>query len=61
MTDFVVHSAQEAAERAIEKRTILVLSARDSEIFADVILNPLEPGPVMRKAVREYRQKMGLR
>jgi uncharacterized protein (DUF1778 family) len=60
MTDFVVHSAQEAAERAIEKRTILVLSARDSEAVVNAILNPVDPGPVMRKAFREYRDKMGL-
>jgi len=60
MTDFVIHSAQVAAEQAIEKRDILVLSARDAKIFVDAILNPPEPGPVMRKAFREYRKKMGL-
>jgi uncharacterized protein (DUF1778 family) len=60
MTDFVIHSAKVAAEQAIEKRTILVLSVRDAEMFVDAILNPPEPGPVMRKAFREYREKMGL-
>ena len=60
MTDFVLHSAQVAAQRTIEDRTIMVLSARDSEIIVDAILNPREPGPVMRKAVREYREIMGL-
>jgi len=61
MTDFVIHSAQEAAAKSIERREVLVLTARESEAFVDAILNPREPGPVMRKAVREYRQKMGLR
>ena len=61
MTDFVLHSAQAAAEQTIEKRAMLVLSARETEAFVDAILNPPDPGPVLRKAVREYREKMGLR
>ena len=61
MTDFVIHSAQQAAQRTIEDRTILVLSARDAEMVVDAILNPREPGPVMRKAAQEYLEKMGLK
>src|SRR5271166_2686074 len=61
MTDFVLHSAQVAAQRTIEDRTIMVLSARDAEIVVDAILNPPEPGPVMRKAMAEYREIMGLK
>jgi uncharacterized protein (DUF1778 family) len=60
MTDFVLHSAMAAAEKTIEKRTMIMLSARDSELFVDAILHPKGPGPVMRKAVREYRKIMGL-
>jgi uncharacterized protein (DUF1778 family) len=60
MTDFVLHSAQAAAERTIESRAVLILTARETEAFVDAILNPREPGPVLRKAVREYREKMGL-
>jgi uncharacterized protein (DUF1778 family) len=61
MTDFVIHSAQQAAQRTIEDRAILVLSARDAEMVVDAILNPPDPGPVMRKAMAEYREKMGLK
>jgi uncharacterized protein (DUF1778 family) len=61
MTDFVLHSAEAAAEKTIQKRDILVLSARDSKLFVDAILNPKGPGPVMRKAAKEYLEKMGLR
>jgi uncharacterized protein (DUF1778 family) len=60
MTDFVLHSAEVAAERTIQDRTIMVLSARDSEAFVDAILNPPDPGPVLRKAMAEYREKMGM-
>ena len=54
MTDFVLQSAQAAAERTIQEHGILVLSARDSLTIAKAILNPREPGPVLRKAVRQY-------
>ena len=57
MTDFVLHSAEVAAERTIEQRAMLVLTARETEAFAEAILNPAEPGRVLRTAVREYREK----
>ena len=55
MTDFVLHSAQVAAERTIEQRAMLILSARETEAFVDAFLNPAEPGPVLRAAGRRYR------
>jgi len=58
MTDFVLQSAEAAAKRTIEERGILVLSARDSLTIAKAILNPREPGPVLRKAVRQYATTM---
>ncbi len=61
MTDFVLQSAAAAAERTIEERTVLVLSARDSLRFAKAILHPPEPGPALRKAAREYAEMMGNR
>lgn len=61
MTDFVLHSAETAAERTIEKRAMLVLTARETEAFVDTILNPPEPGSALRRAAREYRGKAALR
>src|ERR1022692_1988261 len=61
MTDFVLHSAEAAAERTIEKRAMLVLTARETEAFANAIVNPPGPGPVLRKAAREYRKKPAMR
>jgi uncharacterized protein (DUF1778 family) len=59
MTDFVLHSARAAAEAAIEKRAMLVLTARETETFARAILRLRSPGAVLRKAAREYREKTG--
>jgi len=57
MTDFVLHSAEAAAQRAIERHSMLILTARETEAFADAILRPAPPGAVLRKAAREYRRK----
>ena len=58
MTDFVLHSAETAAARTIEERAILILSARETEAFVDAILNPAEPGPVLRAAARHYKKSI---
>jgi uncharacterized protein (DUF1778 family) len=61
MTDFVLYSAKAAAERTIERRAMLILTARETEAFADAILNPAAPGPVLRRAAREYRKETASR
>ena len=61
MTEFVLDSARAAAERTIEKRAVLALSARESAAFADAILTPRAPGRALRKAAREYLKKTGRR
>src|SRR5436190_21376505 len=61
MTDFVLHSAEAAAERTIEERAMLILCARETEAFADAILSPASPGPVLRRAAREHRKKLAKR
>src|ERR1700694_4308548 len=52
MTDFVLHSAEAAAERTIEQRAMLILTARATEVFVKGILSPLQPGRVLRQAAR---------
>jgi uncharacterized protein (DUF1778 family) len=61
MTDFVLHSAEAAAERTIEQRAMLILSARETEAFVDAVLNPAEPGPVLRAAARRYKGIVAIR
>src|SRR5437868_6962120 len=58
MTEFVLHSAEEAAERTIATRAILMLTARDTETFVDAVLNPPRPGPVLRAAARRYKKSL---
>jgi uncharacterized protein (DUF1778 family) len=50
-----------AAARTIERRSMLILTAREREAFANAILNPPNPGSVLRRAAREYRKKLAVR
>lgn len=59
MTDFVLRSAEAAAERTLHERAMLVLTARETEAFVNAILHPPEPGTVLRRAAREYKTKLG--
>jgi len=46
LSDFVVCSAREAAERAIAEHNVLALSVADQKLFAECLLSPepvLEP------------------
>ena len=58
MTDFVLHSAETAAERTIQERAMLILSARETEKFVSAILNPPAPGPALRAAARRYKDTL---
>src|ERR1700756_739032 len=59
MTDFVLRSAQAAAERTLQDRAMLILSARETESFVDAVLNPADPGPALRAAARLYKKNIG--
>ena len=60
LTDFVLHSAELAAERTIQERTMLLLSVKDSEAFVEgLLILAREPGPVLRKAVKRYKERLG--
>ncbi|MCW5706919.1 DUF1778 domain-containing protein [Shinella sp.] len=60
VTDFVLTSVQEAARRAIEDHQILDLSLRDSQAFAQALMNPQPVNDRLRDTIRQYRQKTGV-
>jgi uncharacterized protein (DUF1778 family) len=56
LSDFLVTSALEAAEKTIREHEIIVLSARDSIAFAEALLNPKGPNEALREAFRLHRE-----
>lgn len=50
MTDFVVATVQDAAQRAIEQAEVIRLSLADQECFAQALLSPPAPTPALERA-----------
>lgn len=53
---FVACAAEEAAIRIIEQTRIIELSAEDQRALAAAILDPPEPTPALRRAVRAHEK-----
>ena len=60
LSDFVVRSAQRAAEQTIRDHAVLTLSARESQTFVEALLEPSAPNTALRDAVEHYRQAVTL-
>jgi uncharacterized protein (DUF1778 family) len=56
LSDFLVKSLTEAAEKAIRDRHVMHLTAQETEQFFDALLNPPEPNERLREAARLYRE-----
>jgi uncharacterized protein (DUF1778 family) len=59
LTDLIIQSIKTYSEGIIEREKIIRLTAQDSMIFADVILNRTEPNDALRDAAQRYRDLFG--
>lgn len=59
LSDYVVNIVQQDAEETIHKHEIITLSARDSCIFVDALLNPSGPNDALRAAFEDYKEFTG--
>ena len=60
LTDFLIASVQEAAERALRAHDVLALSERDRKIFVEALVKPAAPGKTHRQAVKHYKHRAGI-
>src|SRR3712207_2227063 len=56
LSDFILSTAQERAERTIREHEVLTLSVRDSHAFVEALLNPPAPSDRLRLAAQRYRE-----
>ena len=54
-TDFLVQSAQAAAEEVIRNREIITLTTRDTAVLVEALLNPPPPNEALRAALQRHR------
>lgn len=55
LTDFIVSVSQEAAKKIIHEQQLLRLTVKDSQNFAQALLNPPKPNAALKKAAKRYR------
>ena len=60
LTDFLIASVQEAAERALRAHDMLTLSERDRKSFVAALLEPAVPGKALRQAAKRYKERAGI-
>ncbi len=58
VSDFVIASALEAAQRAITATEIVHLSREASVAFAKALIDPPEPTEALRKAAADHRASL---
>lgn len=59
LSEFVLSTALEEAERVIGENEIVTLSSRDWKVFYDALTHPPAPSAALRKAYRRYRKANG--
>lgn len=57
LSEYLVRSAQDAAERDIRDHDIITLSARDSQLFIEALLDPQPANAALRTAARDYQAR----
>ena len=60
LTDFLIASVQDAAERILRAQDALTLSERDRKSFVAALLAPAAPGKALRQAAKRYRGRAGV-
>jgi len=56
VTDFVVHSAVEAAKRTLQENEFMHLTQRDRVAFVEALLNAPAPNARLQKAAQRHAQ-----
>ena len=54
LAEFLVRSAQAAAEEVIRKREMITLSPRDTAVLMEALLNPPPPNEALRAALQRH-------
>lgn len=60
LTDFLIASVQEAAEKVLRAHDVLTLSERDRKRFVATLVKPAAPGKALRQAVKQYTKRTGI-
>ena len=59
LSEFVIKSAEDAAERLVREHAVIRLSPEDQAAFVKALLDDTAPSPRLRRAAAAYKHEMG--
>lgn len=59
LSEFVIKSAEDAAERVVREQAVIRLSPEDQTAFVKALLDDAAPSPRLRQAAAAYKQELG--
>jgi uncharacterized protein (DUF1778 family) len=59
LSEFVIKSAEDAAERLVREHTVVRLSPQDQTAFVKALLDDAAPSPRLLQAAAAYKQELG--
>ena len=54
LSEFLIRSAEERAQRVLQEHEMLVLRGQDSANFVSLLMNPPPPNDALKEAFKEY-------
>jgi len=58
LSEFVIHTTQEAANQIVERHDAILASERDKSIFFAALTKPAKPNKALTQAARSYLKHM---
>jgi uncharacterized protein (DUF1778 family) len=58
LSEFVIHTTQEAANKIVESHDVILASERDNRIFFEALANPPKPNKALTQAARLYLKQV---
>ncbi len=56
LTEFVISSALERANKLVKEHETILASERDRKLFFNAIINPIDPNDKLKKAALRYNE-----
>ena len=57
LSEFVIHSTQQVADKIMEKHNAILANEEDKKIFFDAITHPAKPNKALKEAVNHYQKQ----
>ncbi len=61
LSEFVIHSTQEAASSIVERHNTILATWQDKKIFFDALVNPPKPNKSLKEAAKHHQKQVSAR